>query len=154
MTKAAHPEAGFTLIEMIVVLAVLALAAGLFALRGPGRVQALELSAAAGGLAQDLRLARARAIARNAATRVLLDPTMGQWQAEGAAPRRLPPGAMLAVRGAATETAGRLAAIRFAPDGSSTGGWIELADGQRRMLLGIDWLSGRVTVREAARDAR
>ncbi|MDO9712290.1 GspH/FimT family pseudopilin [Paracraurococcus lichenis] len=151
---AGSAEAGFTLLEMIVVLAVLALVAGLFAMRGPPRSAALDLRAAAGTLVQDLRLARATAIARNASRRVLLDPADARWQAEGGAPRALPPGTAMVVRAAATETGGRLAAIRFAPDGSSTGGWIELADGRRRMQLGIDWLSGRVSLTELPADAR
>ena len=37
----------------------------------------------------------------------------------------------------------------FAPDGSSTGGRIELAAGARRMQVGVDWLTGRVSVADA-----
>ena len=36
--------------------------------------------------------------------------------------------------------------IRFMPDGSSSGGRIELAHGGRRMLVGVDWISGRVSL--------
>jgi general secretion pathway protein H len=36
--------------------------------------------------------------------------------------------------------------IRFNPDGSSTGGRIVLAGAQQRMAVGVDWLTGRVTV--------
>src|SRR5438874_1500850 len=36
--------------------------------------------------------------------------------------------------------------IRFNPDGSSTGGRISLADGRQKMAVGVDWLSGRVSV--------
>ncbi len=36
--------------------------------------------------------------------------------------------------------------IRFNPDGSSTGGRIALADGKRRVAVGVDWLTGRVSV--------
>ena len=36
--------------------------------------------------------------------------------------------------------------IRFNPDGSSTGGRIVLADGSRKIAVGVDWLTGRVTV--------
>jgi general secretion pathway protein H len=36
--------------------------------------------------------------------------------------------------------------IRFNPDGSSTGGRIVLADGTRRTAVGVDWLTGRVSV--------
>ena len=40
---------------------------------------------------------------------------------------------------------GRIAAIWFFPDGSSTGGRIALNLGQRRHVVAVDWLSGRVT---------
>ncbi len=36
--------------------------------------------------------------------------------------------------------------IRFNPDGSSTGGRIAIADGKRRVAVGVDWLTGRVSV--------
>jgi general secretion pathway protein H len=36
--------------------------------------------------------------------------------------------------------------IRFNPDGSSSGGRIVLADGTRRIAVGVDWLTGRVVI--------
>ena len=42
----------------------------------------------------------------------------------------------------------RTGAISFAPDGSSSGGRIERADGGRRMRVSVDWLTGRVGVAE------
>jgi general secretion pathway protein H len=36
--------------------------------------------------------------------------------------------------------------IRFDPDGSSTGGRIELGEGPRKIEIGVDWLTGRVSV--------
>ena len=41
--------------------------------------------------------------------------------------------------------------IRFNPDGSSSGGRITLTDGNRVMMVGVDWLTGRVSVADAAR---
>lgn len=141
--------AGFTLLEVIVVLVVLSLGLALLAMRGPPRSARLEIRAAAAEMAQALRLARGRAIAGNAPVGLTLDLARHSWRLDGAAERVLPPGYAIAIRAAATETAGnRLAAIRFAPDGSSTGGWIDLSDGHRRMQIGVDWLSGRVTIAE------
>ena len=39
-------------------------------------------------------------------------------------------------------------AIRFYPDGSSTGGRVTLASGERKFLVDVDWLTGRVTIKE------
>jgi hypothetical protein len=45
------------------------------------------------------------------------------------------------------ETVGqRLAAIRFNGDGSASGGRIDLANGERRAQVGVDWLTGRISV--------
>lgn len=142
-------QAGFTLIEIIVVLAVLSLGLVLLALRGPPHSPALEIRAAAGEILQALRLARARAIATQGPVGVTLDLGRNSWRLDGTTEHVLPADYAMAVRAAAAATAGdRIAAIRFAPDGSSTGGWITLADGHRRMEIGVDWLSGRVTLAE------
>ena len=38
------------------------------------------------------------------------------------------------------------AAIRFYPDGSSTGGRITVASGERKYVVDVDWLTGRVSI--------
>ena len=43
----------------------------------------------------------------------------------------------------------QLVGFRFAPDGSSTGARILLADGDRRIQIGVDWLTGRVSTADA-----
>ena len=37
-------------------------------------------------------------------------------------------------------------AIRFYPDGSSTGGRITVKAGERQYLVDVDWLTGRVSI--------
>ena len=144
-------QAGFTLIEIIVVLVVLSLGLALLVMRGPPRSPSLEIRGTASEMAQALRLARARAIAGNRPVGVTLDLARHSWRMDGAAERILPPDYALTIRAATTEAAGnQIGAIRFAPDGSSTGGWIELADNHRRLQIGVDWLSGRVTLAEIA----
>ena len=102
-------------------------------------------------MAQALRLARARAIAGNQPVGFTLDVARRSWGVDGSAERVLPPAFALSIRAAATETLGdRVGAIRFAPDGSSTGGWIGISDGRRQVQIGVDWLSGRVTLAERA----
>jgi general secretion pathway protein H len=129
-------ERGFTLLEMIVVLVVLGLALGLVISHGPARSERLELDAAARQVAGALRVARSRAIADDRVVTVTFGP--GLYGLEGDAPRSLP--GDVAVAGV------RL--IRFTPDGESSGGQIVLRNGDRRIAIGVDWLTGRVRLSE------
>lgn len=144
-------ESGFTLVEVLVVLAVIGLALGVVAMRGPQRSPALDLRAAAGTVAETLRLARSRAVAGNRTVGVAFDVGGPALQMDGAPPHILPPGIAMAVTATLGNTAGdRLAAIRFAPDGSSSGGRVVLQGGGRRTQVGVEWLTGRVSVADGA----
>lgn len=146
-----NKDGGFTLVEMLVVLAVVGLALGVVALRGPQRSPALDLRAAAGTVAETLRLARSRAVAGNRTVGVAFDVAGPSLRLDGAAPRGLPPGIAMAVTATLGNTAGgRLAAIQFAPDGSSSGGRVVLQGGGRRTQVGVEWLTGRVSVADGA----
>ena len=141
--------AGFSLIEMIVVLVILGLALALIVTRGPQRSHTLEFRAAASEVAETLRLARARAIASNRPVRVVVDTETHRMVAEGGAVRALPAAYGVAVQTVAGEADGRRGVIGFSPDGSATGGRITLADGARRVWIDIDWLTGRVSITDA-----
>lgn len=146
-----NKDGGFTLVEMLVVLAVVGLALGVVALRGPQRSPALDLRAAAGTVAETLRLARSRAVAGNRTVGVAFDVAGPSLRLDGAPPRGLPTGISMAVTATLGNTAGgRLAAIQFAPDGSSSGGRVVLQGGGRRTQVGVEWLTGRVSVADGA----
>lgn len=143
-------QAGFTLIEMIVVLVVLGLVLGLVVTRGPVRSRALEARAAASRLAAALRNARGEAIVANRPVTLVLDVAQHSYRVDRGSPTVLPPEMALSVIAASGETlGGRLGGITFEPDGSSSGGRIEIRDGTRRMQVGIDWLTGRVSIADA-----
>lgn len=139
-------EGGFTLLEMLVVVAILGLALALVANHGPRGNVALDLKGTAGTVSDTLRLARSRAIAVNRSVGVVFDIPAHALRVDGTPPRFLSPAVELAVTATADEAAGSLAAIRFAPDGSSSGGRVVLAEGGRHMQVGVDWLTGRVSV--------
>jgi general secretion pathway protein H len=62
-------------------------------------------------------------------------------------PRVLPHQAELGVYTAQGEVVdGNTAAIRFYPDGSSTGGRVTLAMGERKFHVDVDWLTGQVEI--------
>ena len=122
----------------------MAIVGGLVLARGPQRSATLEMRQAAGLVAGTLRVARSRAIASNRPVPVRFDPGAATLQIGGLPPRSLPPGVALAVTGA---EAGQV--IIFRPDGSSSGGAVQLGVAGRRAAIDVSWLTGRVAVAEA-----
>ena len=139
-------EAGFTLIEVIVVLVILGIVAGLVVARGPSRSAALDMRLAAGTVTQMLRLARTRAILSDRPVSVVFDTRAATMRMGDAAPRSLPAGMSVAVSSPAGLAQGAVGAVQFRPDGSSTGGEILLTNAGRRVQVGVNWLTGRVAV--------
>ena len=138
---------GFSLIELIVVMAVLGFVLALIAGYKAPWSRGLEVRATAAELAAGLRLARSQAIADNRPVVLVLDLANHRYRIGTAPPRELPPKLAVALVTVAGERRSLiLGDIRFNPDGSSTGGRIVLADAGRRVAVGIDWLTGRVTV--------
>ncbi len=110
-----------------------------------------QTRAAAAQVVQGLRSARARAIALNRPVTFSLDLTEHDFRIDGAAPQVLPAALRLAVLTVAGKASRQqdTASISFAPDGSSSGGRIELAENGVLLLVGVDWLTGRVSVVDA-----
>lgn len=135
----AHPagrsEAGFTLIEMIVVVAVVGLIAALVLARQPWTSVGFEREATQRALADALRLARSRAIAQGRDVSVLT----------GAAGFSVDGGPVTALPAREVLSASR---IVFMPDGGSSGGTIVLASEQKRIAMTVNWLTGRVRASE------
>lgn len=143
-------QAGFTLLETLVVVTIMGLALGLIVTRGPMRSQALEMRAAVNDVAQGLRLARSKAIVSNSPARLTMDLAQHSFRIDNGASTALPHSLTVAMTAVSEETVGqRLAAIRFNGDGSASGGRIELTDGPRRAQVGVDWMTGRISVMQA-----
>jgi general secretion pathway protein H len=140
-------EAGFTLLEMLVVLAVLGLVLGIVVSRGPSGSTVLDLKAQAGLITQALRNARGEAIATDRPVAFLLDAPSHRFQVGTHAPSPL--AAQMQVSMQAVRAGEDQAKILFAPDGSTSGGRIALAQGQSHLLINVDWLTGRVSVTDA-----
>ena len=138
---------GFTLIELLVSLAILGLALSLIVGYKPPWSRGLGLRATATELAAGLRLARSEAILSNRPVAFDLDLVGHRYRVGTGTPRGLPAELsleLLTISGEARDA--REGDIRFNPDGSSTGGRISLTDGPRRIGVGVDWLTGRVSV--------
>jgi len=119
-------SAGFTLLELLVVIAVLALAATLVVPRLSTATGASAFAAATERTLSELRLARSSAIQERreefvTATRLsdLTGVDIETTPADG---------------------------IRFSPDGSGSGGRVHLLDGGRQASIDVDWLTGRARI--------
>lgn len=129
-------QAGFTLIEISVVLVIIALSYGLVAPALSNFISGTRLESASRELALALREARSTAIVTGRALHFQIDPLTGAWdfgERHGAFDRRV------AVR---LETA---ADIVFFPDGRTSGGRVRLESAGRARIIEIHWLTGRVS---------
>ncbi len=140
-------EAGFTLIEILVVLAILGIMLGVIVSHGPMRSPSLDLQAAANQVARALRDARSAAIAEDRPVAVAFEVAQRGFRNGGGPVQPLPAGVNLSVAAATGETLGaRLAIIRFNEDGSSSGGQVGLVEGTQRWRVSVNWITGRTSV--------
>jgi general secretion pathway protein H len=138
---------GFTLIEVIVTLAVVGFALVLVTGYKPPWSRGLGLKGTAAELASGLRLARSEAIASNRSVSFDVDVLKHLYRVGTGKVHSLPPHLsieLLTIAGEKRQDGE--GDILFNADGSSSGGRISLADGQRSMAVGVDWLTGRVSV--------
>lgn len=141
--------AGFTLVEIVVVLAI----AGLLMTAVPPLFDAvmpgIQIKGAARRTVATLRLARDAAIRSGSETVLVIDVEARRLELPGFRAVSLPGGLNLDLEVARRELLGEeRGAIRFFPDGSSTGGRIVLSRGEGRdatgYQVGVNWLTGRV----------
>ena len=141
---------GFTLLELLAVLLILALIA-VIVVPSLGGGASVELKSAARSLAAGLRQTRNQALNDNRPAILALDVDKREFELPGEGRvRRLPERVDIVLFTARSEQLGEhRAAIRFFPDGSSTGGRITLSIDGMRYLVDVDWLTGRVSVIES-----
>jgi len=116
-------DSGFTLLEMLVVIAVMGLAMALVANFRQPHSQRLETQSAARAVAEALQEARGQAIAEGRP----VAPAMPHLPAGVAETMQAPPGGIV-----------------FLPDGSASGGSIQLGYAGGQITVSVDWLTGRV----------
>ena len=141
-------DAGYTLLELMVTLAIIALAAALVLPRiGAGGDQ-IALRSAALQLAASLRATRAEAMAASSEAALVVDIDQRRYWTVGAVKARTLPLGVAIVAGNSRDqpVAMNRARIRFQPDGSSSGGWIGLRSKSHTAGITIDWLTGAANI--------
>jgi general secretion pathway protein H len=139
---------GFTLLELVVAIAIAGLLLLLVLPTGQHRRDHDALSSGARDIASALRLTRSRAILANRPTSFVVDVATGFYRPAGAsAAAAVPAGSRLTLYTTDDEAlSDAVGTIRFYPDGSSTGGGVALALGNERIEVLVDWLTGGVSI--------
>jgi general secretion pathway protein H len=141
---------GFTLLELVVVLAIGVTMYALLLSAPFGKVSAGDLKAAAREVASGLRTAQSTAMATRRDALMTIDMESREFVTTGQPEvRRLPSKIDLKLFTAQTEVENEhRGSIRFYPDGSSTGGRVTVAAGDRKYMVDVDWLTGRVAIND------
>lgn len=144
----AGATAGFTLVEMLVVLAIMALVA---AIAAPGLVshyRTRSLETVAGEITMRLRLSRTSAIATARPRQVVVDLGARLIRFGERDNVALPDDVKMTVTtGRETVVADRQTVLTFLPDGSASGMDIALEQKGRTARIAVNWLTGLSTWR-------
>jgi len=156
MTRRAEAKLvrGFTLLELLVVLAI----AGLLMAAIPPLVSAVipgtELKGATRQLAVSLRGARFSSISRGVPVEItFISAAPARYVVGEQAEKLLPRGATLHIKTLDNEVAGDGPfRLRFYPDGSSSGAIIRLHREQHNYTVSVDWLMARIRISQGEPD--
>lgn len=139
---------GFTLIELLVVLGILTLILAIIPPLLPNIITSTKVKTATRDIAASLKTARSQAINQQREARFTLNVKeklihLGKQQKR----LELPEGTeLLLVTASAEQQSEDEGSILFFPDGSSTGGRIEVAYDQDRFVIDVNWLTGKIKI--------
>lgn len=138
-------ERGFTLIELMVVFAILALVMAVAPSSYDKMKNSMDYRDVVRGVVTEMRAARQQAVLTGRDTTFVVDLENKQYGSQGSKPRTIPPDIELRAIVSESEAKGAQFAIRFLPSGGASGGSVDVlrssGDGVR---LRVDWFSGRV----------
>jgi general secretion pathway protein H len=144
-TRAVKQQAGFTLIEVVAVMLIIALVASLAVTMMPGtgrgRLKALTLEVAA-----LLRRERLGAIMTGRQREVSIDGERRVLVGEGGNVVAIPRDVALDVVGIDALWSGRQAVVRFLPDGASTGAVLKLSREKAEYEIRVNWFTGGLAI--------
>ncbi|MCC6559967.1 MAG: GspH/FimT family pseudopilin [Xanthomonadales bacterium] len=142
-------QRGFSLVELVAVLMLIAIVAGTAALSISGSLAGAKIRAAVRDLTAALRQTRGLAIVKGEERSLEIDVEARTYQVPGKNPVQLPEELQMKLLTAATEQTGdSRGMIRFFPDGSSSGGRVTLTRDRHEWRVEIAWLTGEVRIEE------
>jgi general secretion pathway protein H len=147
---ASNGQRGFTLVELLVVLVIAALAMALVGTSISRSISGAEMRTAARKVAASLRYTRTHAILTKSEQVFLVDTEKHSFQAADRQQESLPKGMNVELNTARSELTSETAGgIRFYPDGGSTGGNVRLEANGRVYQVNVAWLTGEASMQRA-----
>jgi general secretion pathway protein H len=144
-TRTADRCGGFTLIEVVAVMLIIALVASLAVAKMPGtgrgRLKAVALETAA-----LLRRERLGAVMTGRDRQVSIDGEQRVLVGDGGDVVAVPRDVVLDVLGIDASWSGRQAVVRFHPDGASTGAVLKLSREKAEYEIRVNWYTGGVAI--------
>ena len=149
MKAQSRHSAGFTLVELLFVMVIIALVLGFVATSISRSISGAESRVAARKVAASLRYTRAQAILNKQQTVFMVNTEERSYQAPGKQPVKLPEGMDMLLTTARSEfTSENVGGIRFFPDGGSPGGYIQLIVNGREYRVNVAWLTGEASLQK------
>jgi general secretion pathway protein H len=140
-------QRGFTLVEILVVMAIIALVLGVVATGMSRSISGAEARQAARKVVASLRYTRTQAILRHSEQVFEVDVEKRSYKAPGRDMVALPEGVEILLTTARSEmTSESVGGIRFFPDGGSTGGRVDLSVRGREYVVNVAWLTGEASL--------
>jgi len=144
-TWSADRVGGFTLIEMMAVMLIIAMVAALVVTMTPGTGRA-QLKALAMETAALFRRERLGAILTGRSRRVSIDGQLRSLIGDGGDVVPIPHDVVVNILGVDEEWSGRQAVVRFLPDGASSGTVLILSREQAAYEIRVNWYTGGVAI--------
>ncbi len=137
---------GFTLIELLITLVIAVLITAISATAYSRLSASAALKATSQDLLVSLRHARSAAIAEQKEVVFVIDINKRVYGIVGSRRQRLLDASLNLQLFSARFFAGdeAISQIRFAPDGSSSGGEIKISNGKKTYKVVVEWLTGKV----------
>lgn len=141
-----HTRSGFTLVELLVTLAIASLMLAVVPVSMIKLYENMQYRSAVRDVMSALKGARAEAMQTGMPVPFTLDPGSGRFDVDGRRSGQIPGPLRVGMIIANQEVDRQQGSIRFYPDGGSTGGTVVITrPNGAGVRLTVDWLLGRVS---------
>ena len=144
-------QTGFTLIEVIVVMVMIAVLGGMVASSMTDSLRKAKIRAVSKNLVSAMRYTRGQAVVKHEQKTITFNVEDKTYQAPRKKVVHIPDEIDINVYTADSEVADEtIGSIRFFSDGSSTGGWVKLTHKNKIWKINVNWLTGEIAMIEGS----